>query len=324
MTTNSASKVCELTGLSAASPICFMAALGLLRVCSQDHGLDLRLSWAHGHARLHGVDIKDLTELLAQHMRGRSVAPEFNFLVTDDKGVRGPVMHLRTIPPGDYRAAVASCQTDLRALGFLAGFGTDAVINDKGFIARSRFDFSSGQQRLVDEFRSLAAMLDPAARRQRVPLANRIDRALLGGPYEEQHTLGWDPASLMTHAHQAAAPTDSATPGQPMTIWLAVEALPLHPVVPIGPQRARTTGFAGTSAYCWPSWNEPLNLAEVTVLRHRPVETLDRLPGVTEVWTSQVISVGKYGFLSPAARTPSGAAHGGRYARAETVAKSTG
>jgi hypothetical protein len=135
--------------------------------------------------------------------------------------------------------------------------------------------------------------------------------------------LGWDPASLMTHAHQAAAPSDSATPGQPMTVWLAVEALPLHPVMPVGPRRARTSGFAGTPTYCWPIWVEPLDLAEVTVLRHRPVETLDRLPGVSEVWNSQVISVGKYGFLSPAARTPSDASHGGRYALAENVDKST-
>lgn len=303
MSSSSATTICELTGLSSASSVGFMAALGLLRVCTQDHGLNVQLSWAHGHARLHGLETEALSALLAQHMRGRSASPEFNFTVAGEKGMRGTVMHLRTIPPDDYRAAVESCQDDPRALGFLAGFGTDAVVNDKGFIARSRFDFSSGQQKLVDEFRGLAAMLDPIAKRPRVPLATRIERSLQGGPYENQHTLGWDPASLMTHAHQATAPTDSATPGQPMTVWLAVESLPLHPVVPVGPRRTRTTGFAGNSAYCWPIWDEPLNLAEATLLRCRPVETLDRLPGVTEVWASRVISVGKYGFLSPAART---------------------
>ncbi len=295
----------ELTGLPISSPIGFMAAVGLLRVCVQDHGLDLRLSWPQGHARLDGIDRESLALLLAGHMRGRSRAPELNFEVTDDDGRRAPVQHLRTIRPQDYRAAVASLRGDRRALAFLAGFATDAVVNDKGYVARTRFDFTSGQQRIVEEFRSLAGMLDPEVKRPRVALQTRIERALFGGPYEEQHTFGWDPAALMTHAHQPAAPTDSATPGQPMTVWLAVESLPLHPVIPVTPRRAITTGFDGGTAYIWPQWSEPLSLAEVSLLRQRPVDTLASLPGITGVWQSAVTSVGKYGFMRPGARTRS-------------------
>ena len=179
------------------------------------------------------------------------------------------------------------------------------MVNDKGFIARTRFDFSSGQQKLVQEFRSLAELLDPEARRPRRSFDERAACALFGGAYETQHTLGWDPATLLAHAQQRAAPSDSATPGQPMTVWLAVESLPLHPVVPVSPRRAQTVGFVGGSAYVWPQWDEPLMLAEVALLRQRPVETLFRLPGVTAVWKSEVTSVGKYGFLRPAARTSS-------------------
>lgn len=296
----------DLTGLPVASPIAFMAALGLLRVGVQDHGLQLRLSWsaqAH-HACLHGICRAALAELLVEQMRGRSKALEFNFEVTAEKGRRIPVQHLRNITPQDYRQAVEVCRDDARALGFLAGFGTDAVVTDEGCIGRTRLDFSSGQQKLVEQFRSLAADLDPQARRPPVPLGTRIDRALFGGPYEERHTLGWDPAALMTHAHQRAAPTDSPTPGQPMTVWLAVEALPLHPVLP-NARGARTVGFAGTSTYVWPQWSEQLDLGEVTLLRQRPVETLVLLPGVSAVWSSAVTSVGKYGFLLPATRTQS-------------------
>lgn len=316
---DAAGGVVELTGLSISSPIGFMAALGLLRVCAQDRGLDVRLSWSPSHARLHGLAAGSLAQLLAEHMRGRSKAPEFNFEVIDEKGKRGPVMHLRSIAPADYRAAVAACRGNDRALGFLVGFATDAVVNDKGFVARSRLDFSSGQQKLVGEFRVLAAALDPALPRPKVPLATRIDRALFSGPYEEQHTFGWDPASLMTHAHLPAAPTDSATPGQPMTVWLAVEALPLHPVVPVGPRRARTAGFAGTQAYVWPQWAEPLTLPEVALLRQRPVDSLEQLPGVTAVWASAVTSVGKYGFLRPSARTRSVATTPKGFALAEVA-----
>lgn len=308
-----------LTGMPVASPIGFMAALGLLRVCAQDHGLDVRLSWTDSHALLHGLQADALRELLAGHMRGRSGAPEFNFEVTGEDGKRAPAVHIRNIPPADYRAAAAAFRGDARALGFLAGFGTDAVVNDKGFVTRSRFDFSSARQQLLHEIRLLAADLDPGTKRPRVPLAQRIERALFGGAYEDRHTFGWDPATLMTHAHQPAAPTDSATPGQPMLVWLAVESLPLHPVLPLGPRMARTTGFSGSRAYVWPQWREPLSLTEVQLLRQRPVNSLVQLPGVEAVWTSAVTSVGKFGFFLPAARTSSDAVLQGRFAQRESA-----
>lgn len=294
-----------LTGLPVSSPIGFMAGLGLLRVCTQDHGMDVRLSWTGSHALLHGLDEKAIRELLVEHMRGRSSAPEFNFDVKGEDGKRAPALHVRNIPPADYRDAAAAFCGNARALGFLAGFGTDAVVNDKEFVARSRFDFSGGQQKLLHEMRLLAADLDPGAKRPRVPLAERIERGVFGGAYEKQHSFGWDPATLMTHAHQPAAPTDSATPGQPMLIWLAVESLPLHPVVPLGPRLAHTTGFSGGRAYVWPQWSEPLSLAEVQLLRQRPVTSLAQLPGVEAVWNSAVTSVGKFGFFLPATRTAS-------------------
>ena len=309
----------ELTGLSVGSPIGFMAALGLLRVLGQDLGLPVRLSWQGGHACLHGADRAAVVEALRGHMAGRSRAPEFNFEVDAGQGLRAPVQHLRNLTPDDYARAVEALAGDARALSFLAGFATDAVVNDKGFIARTRFDFSSGQQKLVEEFRNLAELLDPGARRPRRSFDERAACALFCGAYETQHTLGWDPATLMAHVHQRAAPSDSATPGQPMTVWMAVESLPLHPVVPISPRRAQTVGFVGGSAYVWPQWDEPLTLAEVALLRQRPVETLFRLPGVTAVWKSEVTSVGKYGFLRPAARTSSVDSPSGRFAQRESA-----
>ena len=127
------------------------------------------------------------------------------FEVDAGQGLRAPVQHLRNLTPEDYERAVEALAGDARALSFLAGFATDAVVNDKGFIARTRFDFSSGQQKLVEEFRNLAELLDPGARRPRQSFDERAACALFGGAYETQHTLGWDPATLMAHAHQRAA-----------------------------------------------------------------------------------------------------------------------
>lgn len=295
----------ELSGLSITTPLGFMAALGLLRICAQDHGEQVGLAWGANTARLDGICEDHLTELLVEHLRGRHLAPEFNLEVSLAGGQRGPFIHLREIPRADYRAAAHSWSTDPRALSFLAGYGTDAVINKYGHVARTQFDFSSARQCLALEFRRLAESLDPQARCPAQQLATRIQRALYGGAYEDQHTFGWDPATLLTHAHQAISPSASATPGQPVAVWLAVESLPLHPVLPTGHNRAITVGFVGSQAYAWPQWSAPLSLPEVRMLRQRQLASLHSLPGVEAVWMAGITRVGNFRFFLPATRTTS-------------------
>ena len=217
---------------------------------------------------------------------------------------KSPVRHVREITPEDYRRAASDFAGNPRALDFLAGIGTDAVVNDKGFVARTILDFTGARQELMTALRDLAQLLDPARGKPAV-LEERINAALHGGRYEAQTSFGWDPASVMAHAHQPEAPTRAGAQGRPMLVWLAAESLPLHPVVPIAPGRARTTGFDSSPSYTWPEWSEPLSWAEVRLLRLRPVETLHELSGVTGVWRSSVVENGKFRAFAPAARTQS-------------------
>lgn len=294
----------RLHGLAIASPIGFMAALGLMRVLSEDCGLNPRLGWKQGSAELSGIDAEALQCALLEHMQGRSKAPEFNFTVSVGSTSQ-PVAHLREIRPDEYRAAVQAMRDDARALGFMAGFGTDAVVNKNGFIARTAFDFSSARQKLANEFRLLAERLDPlnTLPKGQPSSGSLLHAALYGGPYAEQHSFGWDPATLLIHAHQAQAPTDSPKPSHPWQVWLAVESLPWHPVLPIDAQKAQTLGWQGSQTYCWPEWSSPLDAAELRLLRSRPVGTLGDLNGVTAVWHSARTRSGKFGFFAPAART---------------------
>jgi hypothetical protein len=309
-----------LPGLQIASPIGFMAALGLMRVLHEDHGIKPRLAWTGGCAELLGLGRAELGEVLVDHMRGRSTAPEFNFDVVIGTSP-APVKHLREIRPPEFSAAARSFQSDPRALAFLAGFATDAVVNEKGFVARTGFDFSSANQKLAEEFRRLARRLDPDSRvpRGQPGTATLLENGLFGGPYVEQHSFGWDPATLMSHAHEPQAPTHAPTPGQPWLVWLAVESLAWHPVLPISAARAQTAGWAGGRAYHWPEWRPPLTAPEVRMLRARPLETLPSLPGVHACWSSQRTGVGKFGFFQPAARTSSDGQNGGG-SRSATVA----
>lgn len=272
----------ELPGLSGASPIGFLAALGMLRVLVEDRGRDARLAWRHGHAVLEGLEMTDAIDELAANMAGRGDALEFTWADTT-----------RGVTPEQYRAAVAQAGDDRRALGFLAGWGTDAVVRE-GSIASTRFDMTSGQQKLLRNLRELALRINRRS----------LEIALLGGPYENQSSFGLDPVAVRFHAHEPQAPTNSDPPGKPGLIWLAFEAIPLHPVLPVSAVRARTAGWRGgpASAYVWPLWSRFLTLAEVSLLRSLPVERLSGRLGVTEIWAARYGASGKYGILLPALR----------------------
>jgi hypothetical protein len=294
----------DLIALRIDSPQGFLSALGLLRVCAQDLRLDVRLSWVASHARLHGIDRPTLLDGISTHMRGRSMAPEFNFLVfQDDDSLAAPVSKLNCIRPEDYRTAANNMRDNPRALAFLAAFATDAIDSKSkpGFVTPNKLDFSAGQQKFVDKIRNLADELDPA----RTDFEARLRNALFGGPYEQIKKLsfGWDPVAVRRHACEAAAPTDSDPPCQPFSIWFAIEALPLHPILPVSPHRAETTGF-NRDHYDWPQWSEPLTLEEVRLLRQRPVDKLRELEGVQAIWRSAITRSGKYLTLSAAERTP--------------------
>jgi hypothetical protein len=309
---NAAHDAClELTGLSIASPQAFMAALGLLRVCAQDFGWSVRLSWSSSHARLHGADWSSLLTGMQGHMADRAAAPEFNFRVAVEDGQSAVVSKLNRITPADYRAAARSMRGNRRALDFLAAFASDTVVTKSGYVVTNRLDFSAGQQQFMTKVRNLADELSQATE----GFEQRLRHALFGGGYEEQHSFGWDPVAVRRHAHEAVAPTSSPPPSQPFAVWLAIESLPLHPVIPVTATRAATIGFRDDS-YVWPQWKEPLSLDEVRLLRQRPIDSLRELDGIEALWQSAISSSGRYATLSTAARTPCHRQFPGRFALA--------
>ena len=272
----------DLPGLSSASPIGFLAALGMLRVLTEDRGHAVRLAWRNGRAVLAGLEPADAVEELATNMAGRAEAVEFTWADTT-----------RKIAPEQYRDAVARAGDDRRVLAFLAGCGTDAVLRE-GNVAGTLMDMTSGKQMLLRDLRRLASQVNRQS----------LEIALLGGPYAFQSPWGLDPVSLRSRATEAESPTKSDPPGKPGLTWLAFEAIPLHPVVPVSATRARTTGwrYKPNLAYVWPLWDKPLTLDEVALLRTLPVEKLANRPGVTEVWASEQRMNGKYPWLFPAQR----------------------
>lgn len=272
----------NLHGLSAGSPIGFLAAIGMLRVLKEDRGIEVRLGWQNGCAVIEGIDPEKALDELSANMIGRTKSAEFNWADSP-----------RKMPADTYRNACLQMANDPRALSFMAGWATDSVLRE-GFIAVSRLDMTSGQQKLIKDLRGLAARVS----------RDHFRSALEGGKYDDQSSFGLDPVALRTHAHEFQAPTKSKTPGKIGLIWLAFESIPLHPLVPVAQNRAQTVGWRRPpkTAYVWPIWSEPLTFDEVRFLRMLPLERLHERPGVTEIWSSRMGKNGKYPWLLPALR----------------------
>lgn len=273
----------DLNGLLAGSPIAFLAALGTLRVLVSDRSLDVRLGWRNGHAVIDGIDPNTAIEELAANMTERAESPEFNWADTPKK-----------CTPEVYRKACNQMAGDHRALAFMAGWATDAVLDNNGGIRVTRMDMTSGKQKLLKDLRDLAGKVTQ----------DHFRSALLGGSYQGQSSFGLDPVAFRSHAHEPQAPTKSKTPGKPGLTWLAFESIPFHPVVPVATNQVATIGWRmpPNISYVWPIWSMLLTLEEITLLRALPVDNLSRRPGVMEVWASRLGKNGKYDWLLPARR----------------------
>lgn len=272
----------ELIGLSAGSPIGFMASLGMMRVLAADRQQEVRLGWQKGHAVIDGIDIETAITELTANIENRSEAPEFKWANTP-----------RKVSPEQYRAVCKTMVNDERALGFMAGWATDAAVYN-GTIRSTRLDMTSGNQKLLRDLRKLAVKIKK----------EHFKSALNGGPYEDQSSYGLDPITVRSHAHEPKAPTKSTPPGKPGLIWLAFESIPLHPIIPIDTNKPQTTGWriGSDPGYVWPIWDGLLTLDEVFLLRTMPIDRLYDRNDIKEIWFSRYGSSGKYGMLLPAQR----------------------
>ncbi len=285
----------ELRGLPAASPAAFLAACGLMRVLGQDLGLPVRLGWHQGYAVLTGIEPDALLQALVEHIQGRHLALEFNWSATT-----------RKVSPERFRQTCTQAAEagDERALGFMAGWGCDAVLRPDAadpsqlYITPTALDLTSGQQALIKNLQDLAKRLQaPAVAKEAFTIA------CFGGDYaNDQSAFGLDPATQRRRATGYESPTGKKPSAKPGWVWLFAESIPMHPVLPQSDGRATTAGVS--KGYFWPIWQGWLNWQELTALRALPQAMLTELTGVAEIWHARKVVNGKYGTLLPAVRIP--------------------
>lgn len=292
----------HMPALDAADPMGFMAALGVLRVISLHHP-DARLFWVrdgHWSAVLRTTEAIDPVEVLfSDAERWRAGHPAVDFAV----GAERKVQDLKH-PPAEFRTLLLHLASDPEAAEFAAAYATGVATDGSGQTKPTSFHLTAGQQRFMDVILSL---------RSEVSRDDIVEA--LNGPWigrSEPKDPRWRAASQRSRALLWFDPGASSKGTAATTItgaaWLAFQAMPLFPVVPIG-RRAVTTGFTGhgkNEQFTWPVWEAPITLGEVRGLLGWPkigeMKPGDRQArGIVQVFRSAIVRSSQgYGNFSAA------------------------
>jgi hypothetical protein len=304
-----------LTGLRGDHPLGFLAALGALRACADLDGFrEARLSWRDAggwRAVLHTAEVMTTDALVAglcNRATGRAEVSELAW--ADTPRVSADI----------FRAALGGLEAWSEGKAgqaeHLPAQACDAVPTGED-VATTAFLVTSGRQLFLREARGAVGAVAKGQRVSRGKKApEELFRECLLGPWRYEdlvHSLGWDPSTERLHALRARSPTSERSRGVLAAVALAVDALPLFPVVShLG--RPATTAFHRFGSkriqhLTWPVWDAPLGVPTVRSLlslpelvAEKPPATVLRARGVTAVFKSERYKLptqGAYYILRP-------------------------
>jgi hypothetical protein len=132
------------------------------------------------------------------------------------------------------------------------------------------------------------------------PNAASFTEALFG-PWrygDDQHSLGWDPSTVLMGAFTPKAPTAMNKAGVRAAVWLAMESLPFFPCVYEGGLATRAfVRVKRKLSLQWPIWTEPLSVLAIrTLLSQVPEMKPDewKARGISAVYSSNIYKPNKY------------------------------
>jgi hypothetical protein len=271
----------KLTGLEGQNLLAYLAALGLLRTL--DRVMSVTMSWESNgpvwypvlHCDLGGED--DLLDTLADLLKN---APPLGDL---DANLKLNREQYRAFASGNHEwgAALAS----------------DAVVF-KDIVKKSSWILiGAAQQRIIPTFVALAKETN----------VDKLRRALFH-PWDYQDkgkSLRLDPADQKDYALQWGDPSADGAHTMHAACRLAVEALPMLPVIPT--PRHATLGISDGWTATWAIWSGTLSARVVSALvgMEELVGEIDRAAlsrrGIVEVYRCRKQSVGKYQSFQAAA-----------------------
>lgn len=306
-----------LTGLDGTNPLGYLAALGTLRVLSEN-GVDARLSWRLLDAwrpvlRSEGLERDGLLDVLKKDVEAwRRDAPELELAYekTTKSGTRS-IYELKP-PPAVFQAYAASAVEQGRSgmrrwADYVAAYAAAHAglgVDNGGYTKPTALHFTAGKLLFVEAVRKLVGEVQP----------DDLQEALFG-PWRYERTLpvlGWDVlAGERDYALRATDPSSDKKAGIPGADWLGFRGMAFFPVV-LRDGVAVTTGFEGRGKryiFHWALWDQPLSadVAKTMVAARwdRATEVERRARGIALVLKSRVRRTDQGGYGSFAAASPS-------------------
>jgi hypothetical protein len=250
-----------LTGIKADIPIGAMAAFGLFRImnCIRAPG-ETRLYWARQGSSWRPVlstdrdaSEEELIQDLLAYLQSDSERREFTWR-----------REIKSATPKQFTEAatpaiVEAQSTDHGLADWFSAFTNELITTDEETLEPTPFDMTVAQQRFLTDSNSLAVELAGDEK------ASASMREALFGPWkygDEQHSLGWDPSTILLGAFTVKKPETMKKWGVRAAVWLATESLPLFPCFCAGSKLAtRAVRSVGRGEFCWPVWSSPISLA---------------------------------------------------------------
>lgn len=291
---------CELllTGLDAANPLAYLAALGTLHtLTTQLPAHNVRMGWRVENAwrpvltcdiDLDGDDLVNQLHTALSRMKAHPALARWD--------------NTSKIPPEDYHryaseAAQSASLFDRTWADFASALCCDAITQD-GIVQDTAFRTMSGTGH-QDFLKFMRRLVDTTT-------VDQLREALFG-PWQygdEPPSLRWDPADDRQHALRWTDPSTDPIRTVRGANRLAIEGLSMLPVMPVRSQPV-TTGFRGRrsrdSYWTYPIWEPAVTLdvaRSLLALDVLQVEPVNRVylsaMGVTEVYRAQRINNGKY------------------------------
>ncbi|HEX3683144.1 MAG TPA: hypothetical protein VHU83_11455 [Bryobacteraceae bacterium] len=235
------------------------------------------------------VDADRLARLFADRVKPMKCRPEFDW---------SPA--LKDVSPEALRERSQLALSEGLAEWFQA-FGCELSTSKDGKLQSTPFDMTVARQLFLANAAWLTKNLaTPDKRRGDAPNIVSFAEALFG-PWkyqDDQHSLGWDPSTILMGAFTPKAPTAMNKAGVRAAVWLAMESLPFFPC--FYDSGLATTGFkkqGRDERFSWPIWEAPLTVASARVLIEHSI-TLQAgelsTRGIAAVYTSQVFKPNKY------------------------------
>jgi hypothetical protein len=254
-----------LTGIKADVPIGAMAAFGLFRIVSCTRlPKEVRLSWVRQGSSWRPVlggdqEVSEdrLIQELMDYLQSHSDRREFSWR-----------REIKSTTADQFTEAARPAITEAQGANheladWFSAFTNELITTEEETLEPTPFDMTVAQQRFLADSNSLAAELAGDDN------ASTCLREALFGPWkykDEQHSLGWDPSTILLGAFTVKKPETMKKWGVRAAVWLAIESLPLFPCFCTGAKLA-TRAFRSerrTREFCWPVWSSPISL---TVLK---------------------------------------------------------